>query len=83
MELILTRAVYWTSNNRMHYRNSVKKNAYNRANQKLQSQSKITNSVAHIATLTKHDNIGIAIIRNQHINEDLYIGKNKINILNK
>ena len=71
---------------RMHYRNSVKKNAYTiEANQKLQSQNEITNSSGRvIATLTSAiDNIGIAIIRNQHINEDLYIGKNKINILNK
>ncbi len=71
---------------RMHYRNSVKKNAYTiEANQKLQSQNEITNSSGRvIATLTSAiDNIGIAIIRNQHINEDLYIGKNKINILKK
>ena len=71
---------------RMHYRNSVKKNAYTiEANQKLQSQNEITNSSGRvIATLTSAiDNIGIAIIRNQYINEDLYIGKNKINILNK
>ncbi len=71
---------------RMHYRNSVKKNAYTiEATEKLQSKNEITNSDGRvIATVTSAiDNIGIAIIRNQYIDKDLYIGGNKINILNK